>query len=69
MMAVVMLCLAIVLAVITIGGLWALVAWQRSRQIYDLLAERLSVDARMEQLTTQTLAAIREMARRGDGAL
>ena len=68
-MGVVMLCLAITLAVIAIGGLWALVAWQRSRQIYDVLAERLSVDARTEQLTTQTLAAIREMARRGDGAL
>lgn len=69
MMVAVMLCLAIALAVITIGGLWALVAWQKSRQIYDVLAERLSVDARMEQLTTQTLAAIREMARRGDGTL
>ena len=69
MMVAVMLCLAIALTVITIGGLWALVARQRSRQIYDVLAERLSVDARMEQLTTQTLAAIREMARRGDGTL
>ena len=69
MMVLVLLSLAIALAVISIGGLWALLTWQKSRQLYDVLAERLSVDARMEQLTTQTLAAIREMARRGDGTL
>ena len=68
MMVLVLLSLAIALAVISIGGLWALLTWQKSRQLYDVLAERLSVDARMEQLTTQTIAAMRELARRGDGS-
>lgn len=48
-------------------GVWAAVAWRRSHRQLDALAEQLYVDSRIETLTVQTLAAMREVARRGGG--
>ena len=57
--------IAILALALSSAGVLALTAWQRNRQYFDALADRLSVDARMEQMTVQTLAAMREAARRG----
>lgn len=50
--------------VVSGAGVWALLTWRRSRQALGDLVERLNVDSRLEQLTVQTLAAMREAARR-----
>ncbi|WP_235347805.1 hypothetical protein [Acidithrix ferrooxidans] len=42
-------------------------AWRQYRRTFDIFAERLSVDTRLEQLTAQTLSAMREAARRAGG--
>lgn len=58
----------VVLTLVILGsGVWVLTAWRQYRRTFDILAKRLFVDARLEQLTTQTLSAMREAARRGDG--
>ncbi len=49
------------------AGVWALLAWRQYRRTFDVFAERLSVDARLEQLTAQALSAMREAARRASG--
>lgn len=49
------------------AGAWLLISWRQYRRSFHMLAERLSFDARLEQLTTQTLSAVREAARRGGG--
>lgn len=60
----------VVLSLVLLGsGAWLLIAWRQYRRTFDILAERLSVDARLEQLTTQTLSAIREAARSRGGGL
>lgn len=46
------------------GGVLAVVVWRERRQALGDLAEQLYVDSRLEQLTLQTLAAMREAARR-----
>jgi hypothetical protein len=45
-------------------GVWALIAGRRSRKTFDDVASRLYVESRLEQLTMQTLAAMRDAARR-----
>lgn len=65
MTALMALGIAVLALVLSGAGVWALVAWRRSRQVFDELAERLYVDSRLEQLTTQTLAAMRDAVRRG----
>ena len=55
---------------LSLVGVVAAVAWLRSREQYRELAERINVDARIEFLTTQALANMRDVARermRGDG--
>jgi len=64
MTAVMALGIAVLALVLSGAGVWALVAWRRSRRYFDELAERLFVDSRLEQLTTQTLAAMRDAVRR-----
>jgi hypothetical protein len=49
------------------AGVWAAIAWRQDRSRLDALAERLYVDSRLEQLTSQALAAMREAARRAAG--
>ena len=49
--------------VLSSAGVWALIAWRQNQQALGDLAERLNVDSRLEQLTAQTLAAMREAAR------
>ena len=49
------------------AGVWALLAWRQYRRTFDIFAERLSVDTRLEQLTAQALSAMREAARRAGG--
>jgi hypothetical protein len=49
------------------AGVWALFAWRQNRRAFDALAERLFVDGRIEALTTQTLAAMRDAVRRSGG--
>ena len=65
MTALVALGIAVLALVLSGTGVWAVVAWRRSRQVFDELAERLYTDSRLEQLTVQTLAAMREAVRRG----
>lgn len=59
--------IAVLALVLSCAGVWALVAWRRSRHAFDELAERLYVDSRLEHLTTQTLAAMRDAVRRSGG--
>ena len=57
-----------VLALALLGaGVWALLTWRMYRRTFDIFAERLSTDTRLEQLTLQTLSAMREAARRAGG--
>ena len=65
MTAPVALGLAVLALVLSGAGVWAMVAWRKSRHVFDELAERLYVDTRLEQLTAQTLAAMRDAVRRG----
>ncbi len=67
MTALMALGIAILALVVSGAGVWALVAWRKSRQVFDELAEHLYVDSRLEQLTAQTLAAMRDAVRRGKG--
>lgn len=54
-----------VLALVLFGTVaWAVASWQRERRSGDLLAARLQAEGRIEELTAQTLAAMREAARR-----
>ncbi len=54
-----------VLALAVAGaGAWAVVTWRRERRSVDVLAARLQAEGRIEELTVQTLAAMREAARR-----
>lgn len=67
MTAAVALVIAVLALALSGAGVWALVAWRQNRSRLDVLAERLYVDSRLEQLTTQALAAMREAARRASG--
>lgn len=49
------------------AGVWALFAWRQYRRAFDAFAERMAVDARLEQLTAQALSAMREAVRRTGG--
>ena len=54
-----------VLALAVSGAVaWAVAAWRRERRSADLFAARLQAEGRIEELTAQTLAAMREAARR-----
>jgi hypothetical protein len=64
MTALVALGIAAPALVLSGAGVWALIAWRRSRHVLDELAERLYVDSRLELLTIQTLATMRDAARR-----
>lgn len=59
------LVLALVALALSSAALWVVITWRRDRRSLEVLAERLYVDSRMEALTTQTLAAMRDAARRG----
>lgn len=63
MTAVVALGVAVLALVLSGAGILALIVWRENRNRVNGLAERLLVDARMEQLTSQTLAAMRDAAR------
>lgn len=63
MIAVVTLIIAILALVLSSVGVVAALAWRKSRRQYEALAERIDVDARLEYLTTQTLAAMRDAVR------
>lgn len=58
---------AILALVISCAGVFALIAWQQSRHAFDAMAEYLTLDTRLEQLTLQTLTAMREAARQKGG--
>ena len=54
-------------ALVCLGvGLSLIFAWRRYARSFDVVADRLFIDSRLEQLTAQTLAAMREAARRED---
>jgi hypothetical protein len=58
--------LIIALLALLVAGFGVLVAWARRGdvgRIHDL-AERLDAESRLEYLTTQTLGAMRDIARR-----
>jgi hypothetical protein len=46
---------------------WVVLAWLRDRKAGEVLALRLQADSRIEELTAQTLAAMRDAVRRGRG--
>ena len=64
MTALVALGIALLALALSGAGVWALIAWRSSRRRFDILAERLYADSRLEQLTAQTLTAMRDAARR-----
>lgn len=64
MTALVALGIAVLALALSGAGVWALLAWRQYRRTFDAFAECLSVDTRLEQLTVQTLSAMREAARR-----
>ena len=54
-----------VLALVLFGTVvWAVASWRRERRSGYMLAARLQAEGRIEELTAQTLAAMREAARR-----
>ena len=66
MMATFALAMAAVALVCLGVGLFLIFAWRRYARSFDVVADRLFIDSRLEQLTAQTLAAMREAARRED---
>lgn len=64
MAALIALGIAVLALVLFSAGVWAVTAWRRERRSADLLAARLQAEGRIETLTVQTLAAMREAARR-----
>ena len=66
MMATLALAVAAVALVLLGIGLFLIFAWRRYARSFDVVAERFFIDSRLEQLTAQTLAAMREAARRED---
>ena len=56
--------IAVLALVLSGAGVWVLVARRKSRRVFDELAEQLYVDSRLEQLTAQTLSAMRDAVRR-----
>ena len=67
MTALVALGIAVLALALSSAGVWALLTWRMYRRTFDIFAERLSVDTRLEQLTMQTLSAMREATRRAGG--
>ncbi|MGC8465815.1 MAG: hypothetical protein ACP5O0_07770 [Acidimicrobiales bacterium] len=67
MTALVALGIAVLALALSCAGVWALLAWRQYRRTFDIFAERMAVDTRLEQLTTQALSAMREAARRAGG--
>ena len=64
MAALIALGIAVLALIVSCAGAWAVAAWRRDRRSADGLAARLQADSRIEELTAQTLAAMREAARR-----
>jgi hypothetical protein len=56
--------IAVLALVISVAGVWAVAVWRRGDGSARSLAARLQADSRIEELTAQTLAAMREAARR-----
>ena len=63
MAAVVALVIALLALAVSFAGAWAVLAWQRDRRRLDELASQLYADSRLEALTLQTLAAMRDAVR------
>lgn len=57
-------CLAVLAIALSSVAVTCIEVWRRERIKSALLAERLEFDARMEVLTTQTLSAMNDAARR-----
>jgi len=64
MAALIALGIAVLALAVSGAGTWAMAAWRRDRRSGDVLAARLQAEGRIEELTAQTLAAMREAARR-----
>ena len=67
MTALVALAVACLALSLSAAGVLALIGWSRQRRSLEQLAQSLYVNGRLEALTVQTLAAMRESARRGGG--
>lgn len=63
MTAFVALVIAVLALVLSSAGVWALAAWRRDQRSDHGLAARLQAERRIEELTAQTLGAMREAAR------
>jgi hypothetical protein len=64
MAALIALGIAVLALAVSGAGAWAVAVWRRERRSADVLAARLQAEGRIEELTAQTLAAMREVARR-----
>ena len=64
MMAAVALVVALLALVVTSLGVLVILTWRGDLGRIRDLAERLEVETRLEYLTTQTLGAMRDVARR-----
>jgi hypothetical protein len=67
--AVVALAVAVLALALSGAGIAAAIAWRRTHRRFDALAEQLYVDSRLEQLTVETLLAMRQAVRQAAGGL
>ncbi len=67
MAAFVALGIAVMALALSAAAAWVVLAWWRERKAGEVLALRLQAEGRIEELTAQTLAAMRDAARRVRG--
>jgi hypothetical protein len=61
--AVIALGIAVIALLLASAGVVAALSCRKNRRRYESLAEQIDVDARLTYLTTQTLGAMRDVAR------
>jgi hypothetical protein len=65
--AVVALVVAVLALALSGAGVGGAIAWRRTHRRFDALAEQLYVDSRLEQLTVDTLLAMRRAVGQAGG--
>lgn len=64
MAAIMALGIAVLALALSAAVAWMVLAWRQERKAAEALALRLQAEGRIEELTAQTLAAMRDAARR-----
>lgn len=59
--------IAVLALALSAAAAWVVLAWRQERKAGEALALRLQAEGRIEELTAQTLAAMRDAARRVRG--